>query len=370
MKKIVHIALWFVFALMLFFYSAIELVGESTILEHSSKVKPYSRIFKTGSLFQKKNPRPDTLVIFLGDSSVAQPPWASSEGLHIPAALETILRDSHPGHEDVSVIEWSFGGGRPFHYYCLLFEAEKYSPALLVIPINWRILGSVSDEWNRTFAFRELSASVPFSEREKRSTRTILQLEGVSTQRQLLYLLTRPMLYITGLKIWVQTKLGMDVEEESSPNLQRLLPDARVLIGRFSDRRLLEQYTNGLGANNVQLKALHAIAETSARRGINLLFYITPIHLYELRRRSCFDPEQFQESIEMVKRTVSSENSRCLDLSGLLDADDFIDNFEHYTAEGNQKIAHALASTVQEIVQPFDAEAPNPTSLTMRHGEL
>ncbi len=368
MKKILHIALWFFVALVLFFYSAIELVGESTVLRHSAKVKPYSRIFDTGPVLQKESPRPGTLIFFLGDSSVAQPPWVPGEGPCIPAALEGILRDSHSGDGDISVIEWSFAGGRPFHYYCLLFEAEKYSPALLIIPINWRILGSVSTDWNRIFAFRELSASVPLSERHQHCTRGILQREHVSLQRQMLYILTRPMLYITGLKIWMQTTIGIGEGEAPSRDFQGLLPDAAELIGGLSDRTLFQQYANGLKSNNVQLEALHAITETATRRGINLLFYITPIHLYELRRRPCFDAERFQKSVELVRQTVSSESSRCLDLSGLLGAEDFVDSYEHYTAEGNRKIARALASAVQDIGEPPDAEAQNPTSLTMRHG--
>jgi hypothetical protein len=364
MKNVLYIALGFAFALVVFFCSAYVFVGKSTILDHSAKIKPYSHIFKTGALINARKPKPDILVLFLGDSSVAQPPWADSDAPHIPAVLESLLRETAPDGQNISVIEWSFPGGRPFHYYCLLFEAEKYSPCLLVIPINWRILGPSSEYWDTKFAFAELCASVPLSERSQRSGSSVMELEGISIQRQLAHMFFHPMLYVTGMKLWLQSNLGMQAEEEAWGPLQLIAPDPGELISSFSDTRLFRQYTNHVTANNAQLKTLHAIAETSARRGIKVLFYITPIHMDEMRARASFDKEGFRHSIELVTQSVRSESSRCLDLSGLLGADDFIDYFEHYTPEGNQQIALALAPEVTELVESSLVHAALQISLT------
>jgi len=313
----------------------------------------------TDALLKQKDAGPQALIFFLGDSSVAQPPWADKAATNIPDLLEAGLQEGYLACESVSVVDWSFPGGRPFHYYCFRFEAEHYSPSLLVIPINWRIFGASSDRWNETFAFPELCASVPINERRHGSGEVVMRLEGISVQRQFLYRLSHPMLYLSGLKIWVQANVGLRVEEKSWQDLRSLLPEPGQLISRFSDTKLFQQYTNHVKGDNSQLQIYRAIAETSVRRGTNILFYITPIHVYEMRARSGFDAEEFHRSTELIKRSVSSANSQCLDLSGLLGENDFIDNFEHYTPEGNRRIAGALASAVHEIVQSSRAHVAN-----------
>jgi hypothetical protein len=352
MKNIFHISIWFALSVVIFFVYAVHVIGKPEILEYSATVKPYSRVFQSRTMLRDGSRKSSPLIFFFGDSSVAQPPWAEKDSPGICSILEAELKKSRPDLKDFSLIEWSFPGSRPFHYYCMLFEAQRYSPDLLVIPINWRILGPVRYEWNRRFAFPELSATVPLNERALPSGRSVMHIEDISLKRHLSYLPLQPMLYVTGLKLWLRTFLGID-DGESSAGPAHLPAGAEEIISSISDRQLFRQYVNSLDGDNAQMDTLSALVEASSRQGINLLFYITPIHMYEMRRRPDYDPERFKESIGRVVQTVTSDHSRCLDLSGLLDKEDFIDNFEHYAPSGNRRIALAIQSAVLESIEPF-----------------
>jgi hypothetical protein len=357
MKRLLQTVFWFTFSLSVILFIAVSVIGEPAVFKHSAEIKPYAHVFATGSVLRDADPTSDTLIFFLGDSSVAQPPWATEGGPGIPKLLEEELRLSRPGLGNLSVLEWSFAGGRPFHYYCLLFEAAKYRPALLVVPINWRTLGPVSREWNKKFAFHELSASVPLSERRAHREIDIMHAENISRRKQIFSLPVRPLLYVYGLKIWARDKLRMDKGDSSEP-FSELSPEMEGLITRFSDGQLFEQYANVIEEDNAQVAVLRELADASTRRGIRLLFYITPIHLHEMRQRSCFNPARFQQSADTIVRSLSSEYSQCLNLSALLEEEDFIDNFEHYTAAGNRKIALALAAAIPESIEAPPAPAP------------
>lgn len=366
MKRLPKILLWYLLFLCLVLLATLAMVGRQTLLKYSEKVKPYAVVFRSRSEVRAARLASDEIIFFLGDSSVAQPPWAEKDTLHIPALLEPELRAAYPELGGVSVIDWSFPGGRFFHYYCLLFEAENYSPRLLIIPINWRGLGPRSWEWKKEYAFLELSALVPFSERRFASGKNIFEFEGIPPSKQLLYSYEYPMLYLTGLKMWCRTKAGLEPEEAPPANLLERLSEAKVLIKRFGDRQLFEQYPLDIAADNVQLGILRSLIEASARRGMKLLFYITPIQIAELRERQPFDPVRFSESVNRVMEVATSETSTCLNLVDLLGEEDFLDPFEHYTPEGNRKIAHALAPAVRDLLKPYGSVAEEASPLALR----
>ena len=353
------ILLWHLLSLGFVLLFALFAIGKPSVLEYSARIKPYAVVFQTKDSIKSASLASDRVIIFFGDSSVAQPPWAGKDAPHIPAILADELRESHPGLDDVSVIEWAFNGARMFHYYCLLFEAEKYSPDLLIIPINWRGLGPRSMGWREKYAFPELSALAPFSEWTSGPGKSILELEGISPPEQFIYRLQRPTLYLRGLRMWVRIKLGMESEEEPlSPRL-KALPPARVLMSLFSDEELFRTYANEIADSNTQLRTLRALVETSARRGTRLLFYITPIHAEEMRRRPRFNPRTFRESTGRVVEAATSETSACLNLAELLGEDDFIDFYEHYKPEGNREIARALAPAVHRLITASENRLSN-----------
>jgi len=352
MNRIRSIVIGFLLSLLLAILSAVILVGRPSLLRHAAKVKPYAVVFQTPISRAGGTHTDDasTLVIFLGDSSVAQPPWAERGSPSIPALLEGEFHRSSSALAEATVADWSFPGGRLFHYYCLLFEAEKHSPALVVIPINWRGLGPTSQEWRETFAFPELSALVPRSERTHPHGAAAMHMEDISRARQTLYRLHRPMLYVTGLKIRLKAMVGLETEEAPPAEILDQLPLGKELVGRYSDDLLFRQYANEIPHTNPHLRMLRSIVEAAGRRNLKLLFYITPIHLEEMRKRTAFDEALFAESAQRIAEAAGSDTSVCLDLSGLVREDDFIDNYEHYTAEGNRMIARALAPAAREVI--------------------
>jgi hypothetical protein len=178
----------FAVSLAIFFLAALLMAGRSRLLEHAATMKPYAVAYRPTALPATAEPGSDAqrLVIFLGDSSVAQAPWAREDVPGIPDLLQQVLSESLPQARTALVADWSFAGARPFHYYCLLFEAEKHDPSLLIMPINWRSIGPLSDEWNKAFAFPELSSLVPAPERSMPSSEEMMRVEGISHSAQVL----------------------------------------------------------------------------------------------------------------------------------------------------------------------------------------
>jgi len=359
MEKPLSILLWHVLSLLCVLVVALLAIGKSSILECSAKTKPYAVVFQTRNLLGRANQASDRLIIFFGDSSVAQPPWAERDAPDIPTILQHELRKGHPEFGEVSVVTGAFNGARMFHYYCLLFEAEKYSPDLVIIPINWRSLGPKSPEWREKYPFFELSALVPLGERTFESGERIFQLEDIPPSRQLMYSLHRPLLYLRGLRMWTRIKLGMESKEEPLSSRVKELPTAEVMIGLFSDEELFRTYANEIAGDNSQLAILRSLVETSNRRGLKVLFYITPIHAQEMRRRPRFRVPTLWESIGRVVQAATSETSICLNLLELLGAEDFIDFYEHYKPEGNRMIATALVPGVQELIMLPERSPPH-----------
>jgi hypothetical protein len=177
-----------------------------------------------------------------------------------------------------------------------------------------------------------------------------MRMEGISPTRQRIYALQRPLIYVTGLKRCFRDAIGMDVEAMPPEEILRLLPAGEMFIRNYSDERLFTQYTDDIPPGEPPLQALRSVVEAAERLDMKLLFYITPIHLEEMRRRQAFDDDLFQASVERVVEAARSETSLCLNLSGLLRGRDFLDSGEHYTADGNRLIARALAVEAGEIL--------------------
>jgi hypothetical protein len=348
--KPLSIILWHLFSLGCVSLFALHAIGKPSVLACSSKLKPYAVVFQTRSLLKHARLTSDRVIIFFGDSSVAQPPWAGRNTPDIPVILEAELRRSYPETGEVSVVEWAFNGARMFHYYCLLFEAEKYSPDVVIMPINWRSLGPKSIEWREMYAFPELSALVPFREGVSEPGKSVFELEGIPPSRRFTYLFHRQMLYIRGLRMWFRIRLGMESEEEPLSVRPETLPPVGMLMSFFSDEELFRTYANDIAHGNTQLRILRALTEAAGRRGMNLLFYITPIHVDEMRRRPKFNARTYRESVGRVVDAATSETSSCLNLLELLREEEFIDFYEHYRPEGNRRIALALTPAVHKLI--------------------
>jgi hypothetical protein len=351
-RAFLGIFLGFSLSLATLFLIVLSFVGLPRLLAGTATIKPYSVAYQSPAVLGPPDGQshPKNPIIFLGDSSVAQPPWAP-EGLSgIPDLLHETLHSSDPRPASTHVVDWSFPGGRPFHYYCLLFEAEKHEPSLVVIPINWRGMGPLADEWNERFAYPELSSLVPTEEKSFPLSAALMRSESISQSRQLLYTLHRPMLYVGGMKNLIRSGLAPEPVLHPQIDVLKNLPPGEHLIERYGDKRLFRQYSATFAENTPSMTALRLIVETAGRRDILVCFYITPIHLDEMRARPSFDVAAFETSIERVVAATTSKTTLCLDLSGLLEEDHFLDNYEHYTLEGNRRIARALAPAILDLM--------------------
>jgi hypothetical protein len=325
-------------------------MGRETLLTEAAKVKPYAVVFQNAEKLGADRPAGERLILFFGDSSVAQPPWAGMDTPHIPQFLEAQLAGAYPELGRISVVEWAFNGARSFHYFCLLFAAEEYRPDLIIIPINWRNLGPGAWEEDERYSFRELSLLVPLRERDHPVASRMLAREGITQTAHALARLCRPLLYLHGLRAWGRDRLGIS-QPNPAEDLRGKLPSVGALMAGFSDDKLLNTfYATDLGEKNEQLDALGALSQTAERHGLKTLFYITPIHLEEMRRRKGFDHEVFRESVRSLDLAVCADAGSCINLVGLLGEDKFLDCFEHYTWEGNELVARMLAREVARLL--------------------
>jgi hypothetical protein len=201
---------------------------------------------------------------------------------------------------------------------------------------------------------------VPLDDRAHPSGRNIMSLEGISPPRQMLHGFHRASLYLTGAKIWIRSVLIPKPKASAWVLSPETSPLPQGLIQRYSDKKLFEQYACDIPADSVQLREIRALVETASRRRRKILFYITPIHLDEMRRRAPFDEALFVASTENVVASTVSDATACLNLSDLLREDDFLDNFEHYTADGNRAVAKALAPAVVEMLSRRLPPTPMP----------
>ena len=356
--KPILILLSFLLSLLLLFFVVVRLVGEQTLLHHAAQISPYSMIFAREIHVRDADKAFERLIFFFGDSSVVtvKGSTATQREIRIPGMLEKVMNQRYPEIGGVSVVEWAFIGAQPFDYYCMLFGVEKYSPSLVIAPINWRTLGG-EDESPKS-RFPGLSRMVPPAERFSLSRDNPLVLEDISLAHQALYVFDKPRLYAQGLKLWsraaLSTLLHPETLEANTTPIETIPPNVRnwqERMARWSDSALFGKYPLEITAEKTQMRILHLIAKTASARGIQFLFYITPIHTYEIKTRETFDAEKLQRSVQTILEQTTVGSTECVNLIDLLEtSDDFVDYHEHYNVEGNRKIAEALAAAARETL--------------------
>ena len=108
MKSCLKILSWCLASLALIFLLAFATTGQSDALRYAAKIKPYAVAFQTADEILEARRQNETIILFFGDSSVAQPQWAEKRASGIPALLEKELRGSHsaPGGVSSSPAKW------------------------------------------------------------------------------------------------------------------------------------------------------------------------------------------------------------------------------------------------------------------------
>jgi hypothetical protein len=248
-----------------------------------------------------------------------------------------------------------------------MFEAEKLSPDLLIIPVNWAWLSPQSISWRRKFPFHEVSGMAPISEQFRSDRGNPLKMEKISLGAHLLYSLNKYVVYAEGAKSWVRnlgTEEGVARSDEMKEARLRMKEPRLVKRGPRSKKKrgslpisgtpeTVEAKEYGISAmlrpGDPSLDLVRYIATTAERRGIRILFYIAPVRFDKVQTAGKFDREKFDLTRSLIVEAATTSTTECLDLSILLDGDRFIDSL-HYKSDGHLELAEALAPEVYRVL--------------------
>lgn len=128
---------------------------------------------------------------------------------------------------------------------------------------------------------------------------------------------------------------------------------------------LTYHYMLSLEPDHRKLDAMVDVAELGARRGVNVIFYISPINVEQGERflESRFT-ERLSENIQVVESRLdatSLDGVELLNMAFDLPAYDFTD-LEHLTETGKEYVAEQIASAVQGGQDPSVSGTPEVTA--------
>jgi len=359
-------------------------IGEDVILGSASKSKPFAFLLGDRDFPWKSFNKPlsdDTdskLSVYFGDSTSFMPPdaWNANQAnfdIHMPGLISGAVRKREE-HPEVTFLEWAFQGASMFEYYCMFFKVKKYSPDLIIIPINWVFFGHIPHENGELSAFVPLWVDDLSADHENP-----VRLRGISVVKQLSHKISLYSLYPTGIKIWVSENLrslpvvraleGAPIEfagnesraitasevseandgskeTEESPQQQMR---AGFTPGNRRARRLIGSMK--IPTSDTTYRSFCALAHLASKRKVKVLFFIWPLNKEDLKAVGRFDESEFRHSRKLFIEATEGEYTCFMDLSGLLEHRDFADFNSHCTVKGRRKIAEALAPKVLEILQ-------------------
>lgn len=379
---IIRIGLHYVILLVLTGILCIKLMGTEKILGYASKSKPYSLLMVR--LFDLKLlNNPNSVKVFcLGDSNYFSPPdiiaGVGNSKSHLPEMTRNAIgKGAIPQKLEFS--QWAFLAAHMYDYYCLYHLAIRYSPDLIIVPINWRMFGEETTN-------HQLSALVPLRVEFPAGYDNPIRSRGISAMKQLEYkfflLLS---LYPIGIKNWVVDSLNLYSEpdtpneigqkppkegefttaspfgmfEKSNPQMRtgdepagrRKQQDGSPII---SSSRLLPRRSSfpmEIDSSNRTFRDLRTFAQTVSQGKTRVLFFIWPVNQDRLKEIGAFDEPAFELSKRRIEDATKKENCYFLDLSGLMGQEYFFDARGHCTIAGRKKVARSLAPEVLTILK-------------------
>lgn len=331
-ERPLFVALWFIMAVLFFYLFPFYFVGKRALLQRAAAVRPYAKMYLRVGGMQTGDRSAEKLIFFFGDSTLLF--GRNSRGQSSAEILESGLRNQYPELGSVSVVRWAFGSATLFHFYCLMFQAEKQSPDLIIIPINWFWFGAETANWSEMH-LRQMASMTPISELFSIDKGNPLRQAGISLEDRFLYSLDMYLLCGAGMKIWVREKLDLPPLEKESAEIQW----APLRSGSLTM----------LCPEHPTVDLIRYIAKTAESRNIRILFYISPRSIEEWLKRGVLDPELLACSVERVLEASATRTTECADLMTLLSLDQFTDGL-HYDFSGHRDIADALTPEVYEML--------------------
>jgi hypothetical protein len=294
-------------------------------------------------------------VLYFGDSTLILPVGEVTTG----EILQEFLPDRRIGQVAHPAYSLDL-----FYDYVVYMDRHGEWPDTLVMPVNMR---SFSPAW-------DMRPSYQFEKERK-----ILAM-GLSSAR----LFLRPLEIFGFFQPSISQQAFLDTP----------VYDGNVLVGRVRDFETLAvdevvqgktknayrevkledqktaqpvltyHYMFNLEPDHRKLDAMIAVAELAAARGVNVIFYITPVNV-EQGERFLGQPfsERFTHNIRVVQSrfdAASLDNVTLLDLAFDLPSYDFID-LEHLTETGKEYIAEQITLAIQEEKESSTSTAPKVT---------
>ncbi len=352
------------------------LVGPQTILEYAGKSRPYSVLLDPASYQTLEEREDSTKIVCFGDSNYFYPPHKSPKAGQESTYLPTFLHEELSASEqlsDVVISQRAFASAGMFDYYCMVYEAMKFSPDLILIPINWRSFGI--NEWDLfgmdmmesfNWYHPELSALVPFRSELSPGQEDPIRANGITLTKRMEYKLSLYALYPIGMKAWAlenAKSLFAAARENLNPSAfaaQETVdfpPDAPVIEtslpkpGAHVPTRELEiDFPMTVESSNMTYRSMAPLAHIASKRDTKILFFIWPLDQEYFEQVGHLDRSSLEESKKLIASAVDEENIYFLDLSNMLGHEDFFDQYGHCLVEGRHKVAKALAPKIENIL--------------------
>ncbi len=360
---------WYAAWIVGIYLALFETVGTEMALKHLGSGKTYADVLLSLQDFPHKPPNDQARIFFFGDSTIATPNKEEAP----PAKLQEQLQEIY-GRDTIEVIQWAFTGASMFHYYCLACKAEKYSPSMIIVPINYRTFGEMWDAQTHYGAegkvmYSELLSFAPMWERFGKDVTSLGDLEPFSMfDKAAIRSKFWEVYYFRGIKLWSKDFLERTFSKPS-PVLDQILAQNKSLtedinknVGEmFKKKKSSEDLFKGLFPPQVsesqsQFHTYIALIDALRRRRIPFLFYLTPLNIEEMEEYDAYDPVKFQRSIELFRREVASGGGVFVDVSMLLKPGEFT-ILEHYGPEGAEKLAEALRPEIEIMLRMEERRA-------------
>lgn len=338
MKRPHLIVFWYLIFVLSFYFAVFFIMGKRALLQRATIIRPYAEFYLTTDWIGDAEKSADKLVFFFGDSTLLG--GRDKQGRGAAEMVGAELKARHPELGQVSVVNKAFGSATLFHFYCLMFRAEKYSPDLLIIPLNWYWFGAETDYWSGKQHLRQMASMVPIREYFSPENGNPLELAGVSLADRILYSLDMYLLCGAGLKVWISERFDLPMM------LKRPAKPQWLPLGSAGFRSVL-------CPSHPSVDLLRYIANTANDRDLRVLFYIAPMPYEKVQQWEKHDPDLFECSIQRLLNASTTRNTRCINLVKLLSVDQFTDGL-HYNFSGHVDITEAL---VPQVHMELSAEA-------------
>jgi len=295
-------------------------------------------------------------VLYLGDSTLLLPLGEVTTG--------EILQELLP-ERDVGQVAHPAYGLEVFHAYAAHMDRHGVSPQTLVLPINLR---SFSPAWDRRPAYqftkerRILALGHPWARLLLRPLEAFGFFQPPISQRDFLDTPVYDGDERVGQVRDFETLAAGEVLQEEPENAYR---EVALEDEETAKAVLTYHYMLSLEPDHRKLDAMVEIAELGARRGFNVIFYISPVNVEQGERflESTFT-ERLSENIQVVASRLDAaalDGVTLLNMAFDLPAYDFTD-LEHLTETGKEYVAEQIASAVQREEEPSASGPPEVTS--------